>query len=145
MDPVALIAAALGAGAAATLRDDAKGAVKIALARLRGLVKKRFKDPANGEYILDKHAGAPEIWQPALRQELAESAAGSDPDLVAAAQELMKLLDAQGTQAGKYVVTVRDSQGVQTGDHNAQANTFGAAAAGRDVYLAGRDMTVGPH
>ena len=68
MDPVVLIAAALAAGAASALHDDAKGAVKTALARLRGLVKKRFKDPANGEYVLDKHASAPEIWQPALRQ-----------------------------------------------------------------------------
>ena len=55
MDPVALIAAALEAGAASAVHDDAKGAVN----------------------------------------------AGSDPDLVAAAQELMKLLDVPGTQAGE--------------------------------------------
>jgi hypothetical protein len=113
MDPVTLIVTALAARAASALHDDAKGVVKTALARLRGLVRKRFKDPANGEYVLEKHASAPEMWQPALQQELAESGAGSDPDLIAAAQQLMKLLDAQGTQAGKYVVTVQDSQGVQ--------------------------------
>jgi hypothetical protein len=125
MDPVTLIVTALAAGAASALQDDATGAVKTALARLRGLVTKRFKDPANGTYVLEKHASAPEIWRPALRQELAESGAESDSGLIAAAQELMQLLDARGTQAGKYVVTVRDSQGVQIGDHNTQVNTFG--------------------
>jgi len=145
LDPVALIVTALAAGAASALQDDAKGAVKTALARLRGLVRKRFKDPANGEYVLEKHASAPEIWQPALRQELAESGAGSDPDLIAAAQDLMKLLDAQGTRAGKYAVTVPDSPGVQVGDHNTQVNTFGPPATGRDAYLADRDITIRPH
>ena len=145
MDPVTLIVTALAAGATSALQDDAKGAVKTALARLRGLVRKRFKDPANGEYVLDKHASAPEIWQPALQQELAESGAGSDPDLIEAAQELMKLLDAQGAQAGKYVVAVQDSQGVQVGDHNTQVSTFAAPAAGRDAYLAGRDISIRPH
>jgi hypothetical protein len=145
MDPVTLIVTALAAGAASALQDDAKGAVKAALARLRGLVKRRFKDPANGEYVLDKHAGAPEIWQPALRQELTESGAGSDPDLIAAAQELMKLLDGQGTQAGKYAVTVQSSQGVQVGDHNTPVSTSGSVtAAGRDAYYAGPHI-IGHH
>jgi hypothetical protein len=142
MDPVTLIVTALAAGAASALQDDAKGAVKTALARLRGLVKKRFKDPANGKYVLEKHASAPEIWQPALRQELTESGAGSDPDLIAAAQELMKLLDAQGTQAGKYSVSAQNSTGVQVGDHNTQVDTFGTVNPGRDAYLAGRDITL---
>jgi hypothetical protein len=107
MDPVTLIVTALAAGAASVVRDDARGAVKTALARLRGLVKRRFKDPANGEYVLEKHASAPEIWRPALRQELVESGADSDAGLVAAAQELMRLLDAQGSHEGKYAVTAR--------------------------------------
>jgi hypothetical protein len=93
MDPVTLIVAALAAGAASAHQDDAEGAVKTALARLRGLVKKRFKDPANGAYLLEKHAAAPEIWEPALQQELTESGAGVDAVLIAAAQELTRLLD----------------------------------------------------
>jgi RIP homotypic interaction motif len=52
----------------------------------------------------------------------------------------MKLLDARGSQAGKYAVTVQGSQGVQVGDHNTQVNTFGTATASRDAYLAGRDI-----
>jgi len=118
MDPVTLIVTALAAGAASEHHDDARGAVKTALARLRGLVRKRFKDPANGEYVLDKHASAPEIWRSALQQELAESGAGSDAELVAAAQELMRLLGPRDAQAGENAVTVRDSPGVQIGERN---------------------------
>ena len=125
MDPITLIVTALAAGAASALQDDAKGSVKTAFARLRQLVKRRFKDPANGEYLLEKHASAPELWQAPLMQELSESGAASDPDLTSAAQELMALLDTAGSQAGKYVVSVSGSQGVQVGDRNIQNNNFG--------------------
>ena len=37
----------------------------------------------------------------------------------------MALVDAAGSQSGKYTVDVRGSQGVQVGDHNTQTNTFG--------------------
>jgi hypothetical protein len=125
MDPVTLIVAALAAGAASALQDGAKSAVKTAYARLRELAKKRFKDPANGEYLMDKHAAAPQLWQAPLEAELVEAGAAGDAGLVAAAQELMKLLDAKGSQAGKYAVTVQGSQGVQVGDGNTQTNYFG--------------------
>jgi len=69
-------------------------------------VKRRFKDPANGEYLLEKHASTPELWQAPLTQELSESGAASDPELATAAQELMALLDTAGSRAGKYVVSV---------------------------------------
>jgi hypothetical protein len=125
MDPITLIVMALAAGAASALQDDAKGSVKTAFARLKQLVKRRFKDPANGEYLLEKHASAPDLWQAPLTQELSESDAASDPELASAAQELMALLDTAGTRAGKYAVNVSGSQGVQVGDHNTQHNKFG--------------------
>jgi hypothetical protein len=124
MDPITLIVTALAAGAASALQDDAKASVKSAFARLRQLVKRCFKDPANGDYLLEKHGSAPEMWQAPLTQELSESGAASDADLARAAQELMALLDTAGSQAGKYVVSVSGSQGVQVGDHNIQNNTF---------------------
>jgi hypothetical protein len=124
MDPITLIVTALAAGAASALQDDAKGSVKAAFARLKQLVKRRFKDPANGEYLLEKHANAPELWQAPLTQELSESGAASDQELASAAQEVMALVDPQGSQAGKYMVNVSGSQGVQVGDHNTQHNTY---------------------
>jgi hypothetical protein len=38
----------------------------------------------------------------------------------------MELVDATGTAAGKYDVTISGSQGIQVGDHNVQVNRFGA-------------------
>jgi hypothetical protein len=145
MDPVTLIVTALAAGAAAARQDGAQSAVKMAYARLRELAKKRFKDPANGEYVLDKHAAAPQLWRVPLEGELVEAGAASDPDLVSAARELMKMLDPRGSQAGKYTVSIRDAQGVQIGDGNTQTNYYGVTQnvqAGRDVYVAGTDQFI---
>ena len=143
MDPVTLIVTALAAGAASALQDDAKGAVKTAFERLRHLVRKRFKDPANGEYLMEKHAAAPELWQEPLKAELVEARAADDLVIIAAAQELMRILDSRGTAAGKYNVNAPDSEGFQVGHHNTQVNNFGFARnanAGRDAFASGRDF-----
>jgi len=142
MDPITLIVTALAAGAASALQDDAKGAVNAAVARLRGLTKKRLAGRPGGEFVLTQHEQTPEIYGKPLEHELREAGAADDTDLVSAAQELMKLVDAQGTAKGKYVVSVQNSSGVQVGDHNTQVNNFGGVTAGRDAYYAGRDMTI---
>jgi RIP homotypic interaction motif len=41
----------------------------------------------------------------------------------------MDLVDKAGSRAGKYLVTVHGSQGVQVGDHNTQTNIFGSRPA----------------
>jgi hypothetical protein len=142
MDPITLIVTALAAGAASAMQDDAKSAVKTAFERLRHLAKKRFASPRDGEFMLEKHAAAPDIWQAPLKQELESSGAAGDAELIEAAQRLMELVDPQGTGARKYVVSVQGSAGVQVGDHNSQVNNFGTMTAGRDNYHSDRDMTV---
>jgi hypothetical protein len=144
MDPVTLIVTALAAGAAAALQDGAKSAVKTAYARVRELAKKRFTHPDNGEYLMDKHAENPEIWGKPLAKELEQAGAARDSVLVSAAQELMKLLDAGGSREGMYVVSVQNSQVVQIGDGNTQANYFGGTSvqAARDAYVSGRDLDI---
>lgn len=145
MDPVTLIVTALAAGAASALQDDAKGVLKAAFARLRTLVKERLAGRPGGELVLTQHEQAPDIYEKPLEYELNESGAATDSALVSAAQELMKLLDGPGTAAGKYVVSVKNSTGVQVGDHNTQVNNYGGVTAGRDAYVAGGDMTINPH
>jgi len=129
MDPITLIVTALAAGAASALQDGASGAVKDAYARLKALVKKRFADSPKGELVLAEHAAAPKTWETPLAAELSAAGAEGDADLAAAAQALMSLVDEAGARLGKYVVAVRDSQGVQVGDRNTQTNTFGPRSA----------------
>jgi len=120
---------ALAAGAASALQDGASAAVKNAYARLKALVTNRFADRPRGELVLAEHETAPETWEKPLAAELSAAGAEGDADLVATAQALMSLIDEAGARSGKYVVSVRDSQGVQVGDHNTQTNTFGPRPA----------------
>jgi hypothetical protein len=128
MDPVTLIVTALAAGAASALQDGASAAVKDAYARLKALVTRRFVDRPKGQLVLAEHETAPQTWEAPLAAELSAAGAEGDPDLVAAAQALMSLVDGAGSRTGKYVVAIRDSQGVQVGDHDTQTNTFGPPA-----------------
>ncbi len=129
MDPVTLIVAALGAGAALGLKDAASAGVQDAYAGLKALVKKRFAGRPKGELVLAEHEAAPETWEKPLAAELTTAGADRDGELVAAAQALMRLVDEAGSRAGKYAISVRDSQGVQVGDRNTQINRFGSLSA----------------
>jgi len=125
MDPVTLIVTALAAGAADAVKDGTAEAVKGAYGRLRTLVSRRFAGRPKAELVLAEHEAAPQTWQAPLAAELSAMGADADGDLVAAAQALMSLVDAAGSQSGKYTVTIEGSQGVQVGDRNTQTNTFG--------------------
>jgi hypothetical protein len=126
MDPITLIVTALAAGAASGVTDAASSAVRDAYASLKALVRKRFAGRPAGELALAEHESAPGTWREPLAAQLGLAGADRDADLVAAAQELMRLVDAAGSGAGKYTVDVRGAQGVQVGDHGTQHNIFGA-------------------
>jgi RIP homotypic interaction motif len=124
MDPISVIVAALAAGAGAGVKDTASRVVKDAYAGLYGLVKRRFSGRPVGETILVQHEKAPEVWQAPLSAELEAVNAAADPRIVAAAQQLLALVDEAGARSGKYRVNMREAQGVQVGDYNTQTNTF---------------------
>ena len=128
MDPVTLIITALAAGAGLGLKDTASTAVKDAYGSLKTLASRRLAGRRDGVLVLARHEEAPQAWEEPLAAELTAARAADDAGLVAAAQTLMSLVDETGSRAGKYLVQVRGSQGVQVGDHNIQHNTFGAAA-----------------
>ena len=128
MDEVSLILTALAAGATGgaldALKDDVKDKAHAAYAKLRDLVKRRFRGNAGAEVILSEHQADPETYAAPLGKKLAEAGAGSDAELVATARALMELVDQAGARSGKYNVTIKDSKGVQVGDGNIQVNKF---------------------
>src|ERR1700749_2253243 len=113
MDPITLIVTALAAGAAAGMRDTASSVVKDAYTGLKALVRKGLSGSPDGELVLARHEQAPETWRAPLAAVLDEAGAGNDPGLVAAAEALLRLVDAAGARTGKYTVDVRGATGVQ--------------------------------
>ena len=124
MDPVTLIVAALTAGALKGAGEAAGSAVKDAYQVLKQLVSSRFAGKRPAETVLAEHESDPYTYQEPLTKHVRESGAAEDNDVIAAAQQLMALLDAAGSRGGKYVVDLRRAQGVQVGDHNHQSNVF---------------------
>lgn len=124
MDPVTLIATALAAGATSVVQDDPSPATQSANTRLRALVARRFAGRPAAELVLAEYDADPAVWEKPLAASLSAVGAGDDADLVDAAKALLSLVDRAGARAGKYAVTIENSQGVQIGDHNSQTNTF---------------------
>jgi hypothetical protein len=124
MDPISMIMGALAAGAASALTDTATAAVKDAYVGLREVLRQRFAGRQVAQTVLDEHEKAPQVWQAPLSAELVAVGADTDAQLIAAAQRVMALVDESGSQSGKYLVDLREAQGVQVGDHNTQTNTF---------------------
>jgi hypothetical protein len=122
------------------MRDGAPEAVREAYARLRDAARRRLAGRTDGELVLARHEAAPDTWRAPLAAELSAAGAGADATLMDAAQAFLELVDAAGWRAGTYQVAVTGSQGVQVGDHNTQANTFGSA--GNDSVAAGRDVSI---
>jgi hypothetical protein len=128
MDPVTLIMTALTSGAAKGLKDSTSQAVKDAYAALKGKVQERLAGRPAGEVVLAGYEADPETWKAPMTSELA--AAGTDAELVSAAEAILQLVDKAGWQAGKYNVDFSDSQGVQIGDNAVQHNVFTAPGGG---------------
>jgi hypothetical protein len=141
MDPITLIVTALAAGAALGVKDTVSSAVKDSYAGLKALVRKRLAGRPDAELVLVRHQETPETWRAPLMAELDQAGAGRDANLVAAAEALMRLIDAAGARSGKYTVDARGAQGVQLGDGNKQSNVFNAPQGGlrsRSVPNSGR-------
>jgi hypothetical protein len=136
MDPITLIIAALAAGATSGVADAAASEVRGGYAGLKALVKRRFAGRPDAELILARYERAPQTWQAPLAAELGAVGADRDPDLVAAAQALMNLVDRAGSPAETYNVDARGSQSVQIGGHhNISQGTVYNSPPGRQSYL----------
>ena len=128
MDPATWIVTALVAGGGLGLKDAASSAITDAYNGLKGLVRRKLAGRPDGELVLARHEQDPEVWEKPLAQELTAAGADDDPDLVSAAQALMRLVDAAGSAAGKYQVAAADHAAAAGRDMNITASGGGTAA-----------------
>jgi hypothetical protein len=112
MDPVTLIVMALAAGAALGLKDAASSsAVRDAYGALKALVRSCVAGRPDGDLVVARYEQAPKMWEAPLAAELTVVGAGSDADLLAAAQALIRMFGEAGSRSGKYSVIVQRSAG----------------------------------
>ena len=122
MDPLTLVISALAAGATTGLTGAAGAAVADAYAALKNLIGRKLAAKGNDAAVVDQPQKDPEQLAADLAGKL--TAGDIDSKIQAAAAEILKRVDPAGTQAGKYVVNVKDSQGAITGDNNTITQTF---------------------
>jgi hypothetical protein len=124
MTGVELIVAALAAGAAAGITDTASSAIRDTYIGLKDLLAHRLTGHNQTRQALDAQETDPGVWQARLGDDLATSGAATDQRILAAARQVLDLLDPHGAESGKYQVDLREAKGVQVGDGNTQTNTF---------------------
>lgn len=125
MEPVALIVAALAAGAVVASTDNGPSDITNAHAELRALVGNRLDGMQGAGPVLAAYEQAPDTGREQLIAALDQAGADCDQGLVAAATALMRLVDELGSRAGKYAVDLQGARGVQVGSYNTQVNING--------------------
>jgi hypothetical protein len=124
MDPITLILTALVAGAAASVQATAGEAVKDAYAGLKTLLQRKFAGKPVAEKALTEYERNPDIWKALLTQELQETKADQDQDIIVAAQQLIQL-DQLGNRKYTNITFSGPAQGTVIGDRNTITQTFG--------------------
>jgi|SRR5947209_2322751 len=126
MDPITLILTALTAGAASSAKDTASQAVKDAYNGLKALIKKKFVGKPAAEVALVEHEKKPDVWKAPLEENLKETGIDQDQEIIATAQQLMKLVQPQQAALGKYNVQITGNvQGFAQGDYQQVTTNFG--------------------
>lgn len=99
MDPVSLVVAALVAGAAAGLKEQAQSAVRDAYLGLKNLIVQRHGVEIGAvERQTDSEAG-----QASLREELADAGVGEDAEVLGAAHEVVRAVREHDAAAARAV------------------------------------------
>lgn len=126
MDPVSLIETALITGAAASAKDTASQAIKDAYNSLKTLLSRLFADKPKAQIILEEHATDPETYEKPLKKFLTEAHAAQNSELLAAAKQVMTLVQPQQTGMGKYTIqNIGPVQGQTIGEGNTITQHFG--------------------
>lgn len=136
MDPVALLVAALAAGATAAAKDLSTQAVKDGYAKLKTLIVDKFGHKADVGTALAQVEQKPdsENRKGVLREELQAAGAEKDDELLKQAQLLLELLEKHGIKTGvSYSASNTGSGAIAQGP--------GATAAGQGGIAIGGSVT----
>lgn len=101
VDPVTLILTALVVGAG----DTGAQVIKDSYAGLKALLMKRFAGDARAELALAEHESDPDTYEKPLGKYLQATGAANDPEVVAAAQQVVQAVNAAGVKI-KYQVNI---------------------------------------
>jgi len=117
MDSTTVIISALTAGVSAALQETAGIAIKDSYQALITLLKQKFQKDPKATLALEGHAEDPQTWQKPLEKSIRDTGAAEDQAILASAQKLIELLEAQ-KPSPKYGVEIHgDVRGVVQGDH----------------------------
>lgn len=120
-----MIQTSLMLGAASGAKDVAKSAVNEAYAALKGLLVGLFRGRSSGDLVLAEHEQDPDTWRAPLIKILRETGCDQDPEILAAARNLLDLADPEGSQVGKYIIDARHSTGTTIGDRAMVTHHYG--------------------
>ncbi|MFC3963128.1 hypothetical protein [Nocardia jiangsuensis] len=150
MDPVTFIAAAVAAGAQAGLGDAAKQVIVDAYTGLRGLITRRY-GVVDAEVVALESEPEEPLRRQLLARQLTKTGAGDDPELRAAAEEVLQLIAEKAPQAAEAVgIKVSNSTirgDVEVTDLTVTGGGVGFDGDGLDVggSLKFKGGQVGPH
>jgi hypothetical protein len=120
LSPSAIIAA-ISRGAVTGASDTAKSAIADAYQGLKALITKKFGDHSDVAEAIDKLEAKPESGarRQSVLEELQAINSTSDPELVSAAQSLVKLIRA--LPQGEKHIQVADGTGIAQADRGSTA------------------------
>lgn len=114
MDPVSLILTALAAG----LQTTAGEAAKDAYTGLKTLLHRKFAGKPSAEMALTEYESDPKTWAAPLKKALMQEGVFQDPEVLAAAQKVMHIVQPQQAAIGKFNVQIAGNvYGAVYGDH----------------------------
>jgi hypothetical protein len=142
MSITTMLVGAVVSGAVAATGQVAGAAIKDAYGAFKALIVRKLGAQADVENAIQQVEAKPksEARRGMLAEELDAASAAQDAEIVAAAKELLRLLDEEGIQTGiSYQATVSGS-GAAAQDHSTAAGAGGVAMSGGRV---GGDVVTG--
>ena len=115
MDPLTMVISAVVMGAVAAVQDTAGQAIKDAYNGLKGLIGRKFAQ-AGGAIDQLEQKPASENRQGVLKEELEDTGAAADTEVLAAAQKLLALIEAHEAAGGEsYRAVLKGSGAIAQG------------------------------